>query len=225
MISALLILATLLIIPASANAAERIEGKARIVDGDTVSFSVRLAGIDTPETRQKCKRADGTEYGCGKEATRALREKIANQQIYCKVEKKLGAYGRYIGVCYTKDGEDLNAWMMRAGWGAVNPKYSKRYAKEEKEAREAKRGIWQGSFIPPWEWRRGKREVDRNKSNNVSAPGLNSSAVKKSRSGICHCPGGRSYSRTKRFTPYQTIKACFESGGRHPKRGQGKCSK
>ena len=49
--------------------------------------------------------------------------------------------------------------------------------------------------------------------------------VKKSSSGICHCPGGSFYDRTARFTPYKTIDACLSSGGRHPKRGQGDCSK
>ena len=49
--------------------------------------------------------------------------------------------------------------------------------------------------------------------------------VKKSSSGICHCPGGSFYDRTARFTPYKTLEACLRSGGRHPKRGQGDCSK
>ncbi len=49
--------------------------------------------------------------------------------------------------------------------------------------------------------------------------------VKKPRSAICHCPEGAYYDRTKNFTPYGTIKACLESGGRHPKRGQGDCEK
>ena len=50
-------------------------------------------------------------------------------------------------------------------------------------------------------------------------------AVKKSKSGICHCPGGSYYERTRNFTPFDTIKACLDSGGREPKRGQGDCSK
>lgn len=52
-----------------------------------------------------------------------------------------------------------------------------------------------------------------------------SSPVKKSKSGLCHCPGGQYYGRTKSFTAYPTIKACLDSGGRHPKRGRGDCRK
>ena len=51
------------------------------------------------------------------------------------------------------------------------------------------------------------------------------SVIKKSRSGICHCPGGTYYEKTKNFTPFRTIKECLDSGGRHPKSGQGNCDK
>ena len=53
----------------------------------------------------------------------------------------------------------------------------------------------------------------------------NPTPVKQSRSGICHCPGGSYYERTKNFTAFLTIEKCLASGGRHPKRGQGDCSK
>lgn len=53
----------------------------------------------------------------------------------------------------------------------------------------------------------------------------NADVVKKSSSGICHCPGGSFYDRTARFTPYKTLEACLSSGGRQPKRGQGACPK
>ena len=43
--------------------------------------------------------------------------------------------------------------------------------------------------------------------------------VKKSKSGICHSKSlSSSYSRTKNFTPYQSLKLCLSAGGRCPKR-------
>ncbi len=42
--------------------------------------------------------------------------------------------------------------------------------------------------------------------------------VKKSRYGICHPQGGTYYSRTKHYTPYDSMQACLDSGGRAPKR-------
>lgn len=47
--------------------------------------------------------------------------------------------------------------------------------------------------------------------------------VKKSENGICHCPGGSYYARTKAFTAYPTLEACLAEGGRPPQRGQGQC--
>ncbi len=47
--------------------------------------------------------------------------------------------------------------------------------------------------------------------------------IKQSRSGICHCPGGDSYEAVTRFEAFDTIEACLEADGRHPKRGQGTC--
>lgn len=41
--------------------------------------------------------------------------------------------------------------------------------------------------------------------------------VKKSNSGICHAEDSPWYSRTKNFTPYDTLDACLKSGGRLPK--------
>lgn len=56
-------------------------------------------------------------------------------------------------------------------------------------------------------------------------PNEEGQSVKKSSSGICHCQGGQYYDRTSKFTPFPTIDACLDSGGRHPKRGQGDCTK
>jgi uncharacterized protein DUF1524 len=42
--------------------------------------------------------------------------------------------------------------------------------------------------------------------------------VKKSKSGICHDTSSRSYNRTKRFTAFNSLETCLNSGGRLPKR-------
>jgi hypothetical protein len=41
--------------------------------------------------------------------------------------------------------------------------------------------------------------------------------IKQSASGICHTPESSYYSRTKSFTPYDTIEACLSAGGKLPK--------
>ena len=41
--------------------------------------------------------------------------------------------------------------------GACVPAVSRDYIGEEADAPAARRGIWRGDFVPPWDWRRGKR--------------------------------------------------------------------
>ena len=36
-------------------------------------------------------------------------------------------------------------------------RYSTAYAGEELEAEAARRGLWRGEFVRPWDWRRGRR--------------------------------------------------------------------
>ncbi len=43
------------------------------------------------------------------------------------------------------------------GWALAYRRYSPDYVDEEAEAQAARRGIWAGEFVKPWEWRRGKR--------------------------------------------------------------------
>jgi endonuclease YncB( thermonuclease family) len=60
-----------------------------------------------------------------------------------------------LATCALPDGSDINAWMVRQGWALAY--YSEAYRTEEDEAHAARRGVWAGSFIPPWEWRRQHR--------------------------------------------------------------------
>jgi 4-hydroxy-3-methylbut-2-en-1-yl diphosphate synthase IspG/GcpE len=44
-----------------------------------------------------------------------------------------------------------------------------------------------------------------------------SQIVKMSKSGICHTPFSSYYTRTKNFTPFNSLTACLNAGGRNPK--------
>ena len=47
--------------------------------------------------------------------------------------------------------------MVKNGWALAYVKYSKKYLKEQRYAKEKGLGIWKGQFVAPWDWRRGKR--------------------------------------------------------------------
>jgi endonuclease YncB( thermonuclease family) len=136
-----------------AYAAERI-GIARVVDGDTLAIGakrIRLQGIDAPETDQVCLNASGDRWTCGIEARDRLIAHIATREIIC-VSSEHDVYGRELGQCSVA-GEDLNGWMVRQGWALAYVKYSSAYVAAEETARTHQRGLWQGAFIAPWDWR------------------------------------------------------------------------
>jgi len=140
--------------------AEAISGKPRVVDGDSLKFgsvSVRLHGIDAPETNQTCLRA-AVSWPCGFEATAALRGLIENHWVDCTRRDK-DRYGRIVAVCTVggAEGIDLNREMVANGWAVAYRRYSPDYVAEEDKARKAGRGIWSGDFVEPEQWRRGRR--------------------------------------------------------------------
>lgn len=52
---------------------------------------------------------------------------------------------------------NVNAWLVRHGYALAYRRYSTKYIPEEDQAKAAPAGIWAGEFVPPWDWRRGKR--------------------------------------------------------------------
>ena len=147
MASALIILLLSAVSPDAAD----ISGKPRIIDGDTLQmagYQIRLFGIDAPEARQTCT-ADGKEWPCGEKASIVLAEETAEREVRCVV--MLRSIGVAVAVCYV-GANDLNALMVRKGWALA--RHDDAYVDEEAAAREARRGIWRGEFMPPWEWRK-----------------------------------------------------------------------
>ena len=55
-----------------------LEGRARVVDGDTIKIGksrIRLHGIDAPESKQRCKDKKSSYWLCGQASTKALKKK------------------------------------------------------------------------------------------------------------------------------------------------------
>ena len=61
-------------------------------------------------------------------------------------------HGRQLAHCEV-DGEDIQKWLVKSGWALSYVRFSHDYDADEKAAREAKAGMWQGAFIAPWDWR------------------------------------------------------------------------
>lgn len=125
----------------------------RVIDGDTIAIGderIRLFGIDAPEDSQTCSQ-DGRSVRCGDEATAYLQALIGRRQVNCEGEDR-DRYGRLIAVC-SIDGNDIGRQMVRSGWAVAFREYSDEYVSDENAARSERRGLWQGGFQLPSEWR------------------------------------------------------------------------
>ena len=141
-------------------ATEPISGRASVIDGDTIEIRgqrIRLHGIDTPESRQLC-RKDGKPWRCGRDVAFALDNKIRGSTLRCHPTGQ-DRYRRIVATCFMGN-EELNQWLVRHGWALDYARYSKgHYAEAERHARKMGVGLWQGEFTPPWEWRRDRGAV------------------------------------------------------------------
>ncbi len=134
-----------------------INGKAvQVIDGD--SFKVgeeefRIYGVDAPEYRQTCKDEKGTDWPCGKVARSGLDRVLRKEGHECAVRAR-DQFGRVVVLCTSETGQDLSGLLVAAGLAASGAHYDEViYAKDERDAQKARRGIWRGEFIRPDIWR------------------------------------------------------------------------
>lgn len=125
----------------------------RVIDGDTIvvkadgkDVTVRLIGIDTPETVHPFKPVQ--EYG--KEASRFTANLLKGERVYLITDPQQAAtdkYGRGLAYVYrVPDGLFVNAEILRQGYGHAYPNYPFRYLEQfrqlERFARESGKGLW-----------------------------------------------------------------------------------
>ena len=137
-------------------------------DGDTVKITgngekitVRLVGIDAPETSKK-KNQPGQPFS--KKSTKYLASLVLNKSVEVK-SYGTDRYGRTLGVVFVGD-KNVNLEMIKAGLAEV---YRGRPAKgldikpywdAESGAKKAGIGMWSlgDKYISPKEWRRMHRK-------------------------------------------------------------------
>jgi endonuclease YncB( thermonuclease family) len=147
-------LAVLALLAAQAVSAAEIAGHVvGIAIGDTLTVlndarqqvRVRLAEIDTPESRQPY----------GSRAQQALSDLAFGKTVRVVVQDT-DRYGRTVGRIRA-GAADVNAEMVRQGAAWVYRQYSRDPAllRLEAEARAARRGLWalpEAERTPSWEW-------------------------------------------------------------------------
>lgn len=129
-----------------------------IADGDTVTIrtqaggeeTIRLLYIDAPEHDQPW----------GREARRSLQEMVRIERVRVETRGR-DRYGRTLGhLRRAADGLDVNLELVRRGhaWANARGAMRPRYDAAEREARTARRGLWQDSDpVSPYSWRHRSR--------------------------------------------------------------------
>ena len=154
----ILILSIILLFFGNSVLAKTINGKPRIIDGDTIhikSNKIRLHGIDAPETKQTCKINDEVWF-CGKQSTKELKNLINKQEVKC-ITNDVDIYNRFVAICYVNE-ININQWMVKSGWAIAYRYYSTDYIIEEKYARDNKLGIWKSEFMKPYAYRQQNKK-------------------------------------------------------------------
>jgi endonuclease YncB( thermonuclease family) len=135
--------------------ADDFTGQASVIDGDTLDIHgnrIRLWGVDAPESDQLCRGEDSLPYRCGADAANQLDAFIARRPVDCS-PISLDRYGRTVAVCKV-GGVDIGGWLVRNGLALDWPQYSAgKYGATQREAEQAGRGVWKGSYVEPWLYR------------------------------------------------------------------------
>ena len=131
------------------------DGDSIIVSGNSDKITIRLVGIDAPETSKKKHKPD---QPFSQKLTKYLAGLVLNKSVDVK-SYGTDRYGRTLAVVFV-DGKNVNLEMIKAGLAEVyrGPPAKglelEPYWKAEKEAREAGREMWSlgDKYVSPREW-------------------------------------------------------------------------
>ena len=135
-----------------------------VKDGNTIQLAdvtYRLAGSDAPELDQICIDDHADPWTCGVDARDQLAKLVGGHVVHCENRGPDPAYRkRRLGVC-TVEGEttSLNRSLVRLGF-AINadPSAKSGFGDDEAGAKSDRKGLWQGCFVAPQDFRLGKKE-------------------------------------------------------------------
>lgn len=132
----------------------------RVIDGDTFvclqkkkTFTVRLIGVDTPESVHTNK-AKNTDWG--RKVSQYTKKKLTGKTVYLMYDtQRTDIYGRILAYVYTKKKKTFtmfNKQLLKKGYARAicyepNHKYKTVFARQEKQARKQKKGFWKDGYL------------------------------------------------------------------------------
>lgn len=115
-------------------------------DENETTWTVRLIGVDTPESRASLY-IDESPFG--KEALAYTEERLKkNKNVILVFDEQLfDKFDKHLAYIYFPSGECLNATLLKEGYGwirnhAFNIKFEKEFEKLQEKARTKQKGIW-----------------------------------------------------------------------------------
>jgi endonuclease YncB( thermonuclease family) len=79
-------------------------------------------------------------------------QRLRSAPVRCEPRAR-DRFARLVATCY-QGNDDLARWLVAQGLALDWPRYSGGiYADAQDAAQRAERGLWQGAFVRPWEWR------------------------------------------------------------------------
>lgn len=134
----------------------KLSGKALVIDGDTIQMEdtvIDLYGIDAPELGQLCGRGNKRER-CGLNAALRLKQIIEGKIVECRAfDTRTDPQTMMCAI----DNRDLSDMQLSAGQAVASESAIFLYLHAEATAKKSRIGIWRSEFVPPSEWREGKR--------------------------------------------------------------------
>ncbi|MEI7579141.1 MAG: thermonuclease family protein [bacterium] len=126
----------------------------RVIDGDTIELSiddttltVRLIGINTPETKDPRKNVE-----CyGKEASAKMKKIIEGKKVYFNFDESQAQYDKYgrslLYIWRAEDNLFINEYLIQEGFAneytySVPYLYQKQFKEAELKAKKEGRGLW-----------------------------------------------------------------------------------
>lgn len=125
----------------------------KVVDGDTLTISkdgssvtLRLIGIDTPETVHPSKPVE-----CfGTEASNKAKSLLSGKYITLETDESQGTYDKYqriLAYVYLPDGTMFNKYMISEGYAyeytyGIPYKYQSEFKQAQNSAKQNKKGLW-----------------------------------------------------------------------------------
>ena len=94
-----------------------------------------------------------------------LKKLVSTQEVRCTGSQE-DNYDRLLATCYVGD-TNINEQLVTAGWAVAFLKYSDIFAQQEAIAKADQKGMWEGSFVRPADYRRSRWGEAQTKNNNA----------------------------------------------------------